>query len=49
MVEFILMLLAVICLGLAAFGVNFTNRISIGFLGLFFWALTVLIAAWPTL
>lgn len=46
---FVLMLLAVICLGLAAFGVSFTNRISVGFLGLFFWALTILIPMFGSL
>jgi len=45
----VLMILAVICLGLAAFGVSLTNRINLGFLGLFLWALTVLIQGWPNL
>lgn len=39
----ILMLIAVICFFCAAIGRPATNPISLGWLGLFFWALAVLV------
>lgn len=42
----LLMLAAVVCLFLAAFGIA-ARRVSLGWLGLAFWALAVLIPAWP--
>jgi hypothetical protein len=42
----LLMVAAVVCLFLAAFGVA-ARRVSLGWLGLAFWALTVLITGWP--
>lgn len=42
----LLMVAAVVCLFLAAFGVA-VRRVSLGWLGLAFWALAVLIPAWP--
>lgn len=42
----LLMIAAVVCLFLAAFGVA-VRRVSLGWLGLAFWALAVLIPAWP--
>jgi hypothetical protein len=41
--HFILMLIAVICFFCAAIGRPVTSPISIGWLGLFFWALDLLI------
>lgn len=46
MIAFLLMLAAVVCLFLAAFGVA-VRRVGLGWLGLAFWALAVLIPAWP--
>ena len=40
-IAFLLMILAALCLLLAAGGV--TSRVNLGWLGLFFWALTLLI------
>ena len=42
----LLMVAAVVCLFLAAFGVA-ARRVSLGWLGLALWALTVLITGWP--
>jgi hypothetical protein len=42
----LLMVAAVVCLFLAAFGVG-VRRVAIGWLGLALWALAVLIPAWP--
>ncbi len=41
--HFVLMLIAVICLFLSAIGRPATAPISLGWLGLFFWALDLLI------
>lgn len=41
----VLMVIAVICLFCAAIGRPATSPISIGWLGLFFWALDILIGA----
>lgn len=46
---FLLMLAGSVCLFLAAISVGLTNRISIGWLGLFFWSLVVLIPMFPSL
>lgn len=42
----LLMIAAVVCLSLAAFGVA-VRRVALGWLGLALWALAVLIPAWP--
>jgi hypothetical protein len=46
-VHFVLMLIAIICLFCAAIGRPATSPISLGWLGLFFWALDLLIAGVP--
>lgn len=46
---FILFLLGVICLGLAAFSVALTNRIAIGWFGLFLIGIVLLIERFPAL
>jgi hypothetical protein len=43
---FLFLLLAAICFGVAAVGVG-VWRLNLVALGLFFWVLTSLIAAWP--
>lgn len=42
-VDLLLLIVAVICLALAALKIELTDRVSIGWLGLFLWALTGLI------
>ena len=42
--HFVLMLIAVICLLCAAVGRPATSPVSLGWLGLFFWALAIVIA-----
>jgi hypothetical protein len=42
-VDLLLLIVALVCLALAALKVEPTGRVSIGWLGLFFWALTGLI------
>lgn len=46
MVTFLLLFLALICFGVAAFGVV-VSRINLVALGLALWVLTLVIHAWP--